>query len=297
MTASSDGNDVSPADRVLLRVRHGDVPSSPPPDLAAFCAPIADARLGHDWELTDDALAFGDRRVVLRYADWRESWEQAWTLGASDMLAVLRDMFLSSADTLSDDGRRLLDMLCLTTPEWPGVQLPLHDLIRLDDVMQIVRHDLHGRGRVGFGVVDATPGSTRVGLLRAWVGTGTGIVLSSANGVSVVVDDEGIGIRFADGRPALVGVENVDITGESTIVSGREGTSSLDPLEARPLHWLIPESVAWRVRIVPAVVAWADAFSGVSDARQIAAALGCGATLLRVPMWARPTQRRASDRT
>ncbi len=285
-TVAQDGgsSEVRPACHVHLRVRHGDPPPSPPDDLAAFCIPVTDTAVRDEWQLTDDAIAFGDRRIIARYADWRATWEQSWTLGALDMLAILRHTIIEVTNTLSVSGRRLLDTLCSIDPASPGVPVPLSDLVHLDEVMQIVRHDVHARGGGGFGAIDTTPGTNRVGLLRAWVGTESGTVLSSVDGIAVRVDHHGLGIRFADDRPEIIGIESVKLVEESTIVDAATGPAVLGPNESRAIAWLIPESAGWLVRSVPEVVVWAEAFAGVSDARRLAGALDRGAVLHLEPL-------------
>ncbi len=278
------GDEVRPACHVQLRVCHGEPPAAPPDELAAFCVRVADAAVRGEWSLTNDAIAFGDARIISRYAEWRSTWEQSWTLGALDMLAILRRRILEVTNLLSASGGRLLDRICAIDSSSPGVPVALSDLVHLDEVLQVVRHELHARDGVGFGAIDTTPGTNRVGLARSWVGTEAGTLLSSVDGVSVRVDHHGLGVRFADDRPDVVGVESFQLVGESMVIETATGPTVLGPNESRAVAWLLPESVGWRVRPVPEVVVWADAFAGVADARKLASALGRGAVFHLAPL-------------
>lgn len=260
-------------------MRHGEVPREPPDDLIAFCIPVGESNDVVNWSLTDDSIAFGDHGVVGRFAEWRSSWEQAWVIGATDMLAIFASTAGGEPDRLSVRQRCLISRLCCTEHAAHGRSFSPIDLADLDDALQTLRNVIHERGGAGFGAVDATPGSRRVGLLRSWVGTPDGTVLSSANGVTVRVDLEGLGLRFDDGRPTLGGITSVELIEASTVVETAAASAVLDAREARSIGWLIPESVNWRVRSLPEAVVWAHTFAAVSDARRLAASLDREAVL------------------
>jgi hypothetical protein len=85
----------------------------------------------------------------------------------------------------------------------------------------------------------------------------------------LVVIDQATGLR------RLTDVVEADLRGEVVVVTNRVGESiELEAAAARPLAWIVPASVRWRVRPIPEIVVWSALFSRLPDALRVGVTTG-----------------------
>jgi hypothetical protein len=71
----------------------------------------------------------------------------------------------------------------------------------------------------------------------------------------------------------ITDVVETDLRGEVVVVTNRSGeTIELEAAAARPLAWIVPTSLRWKVRPIPEVVVWSGLFARFPDALRVAAA-------------------------
>ena len=262
---------VPPSRFVSASVVYDDVPEHPPEDLVAFLrlADPTDPRRG--WKLTEDAIAFGDRDLVARMAAWQETFMKSWPLGQRSMLRLLRDLVHQEMESVTDRGRHLLDTLCGHRPELVGARIDVESFVHLDTVLQSVRSMINQAGRLGFGAIDTTPGSSRTGLLRAWSCALGEHVLAADASCTVSIGRDGLRVELGTGQPAISEIQEVSFSGDEASLVTPTDVHDLPSKAVAPLAWLIPEATSWRIRSVPESVVWADTFAGVADGCDFAA--------------------------
>lgn len=266
---------VVPSADVWAVVRWHELPAAPPDDLLAFTV-----RVGDEWVLTDDAVAFAERDVIERFTTWRSSWDRTWVLDPLSSLERLVDF----AEAVSPS---LFSMRCARgfasgedVAFGPEVHAHVvHDLERLADAVR-------RRERLGFGLVDTTPGAQRIGLARAWPEWGGDELLAACDGVEVHYRPaHGLVLQLGATDDSVIGssdsivVEQATSDGHEWTVSGPAGDRRLDHRAGRPLAWLVPNATGWRVRRVPEVVTWARTFTRLRSALEFATAQGRPVTL------------------
>lgn len=270
MTVAQD-QVISPSRFVFANVIYDEVPEQPPDDLVAFLRRTDPDDPLRGWKLTEDAIAFGDRELVARMAAWQETFMKSWPLGQRSMLRLLRDLVQDEMDTLTERGRHLLDTLCGHRPELVGARIDVESFVHLDTVLQSVRSMINQAGRLGFGVIDTTPGSNRTGLLRAWSCALGGHVLAADPSCTVSIGHDGLRVEPGAGQPAISEIQEVSFTGDEVSLVTPNDVTDLPSTAVAPLAWLIPEATSWRIRSVPESVVWADTFAGVADGCDFAA--------------------------
>ena len=100
-------------------------------------------------------------------------------------------------------------------------------------------------------------------------------LLAADRSTAVVVDptDGLLVIDRATGDRRIADVVETDLRGEVVVVTNRLGdTIELEAAAARPLAWIVPTSLRWKVRPIPEVVVWSAVFSRLPDALSVAAA-------------------------
>ncbi len=260
---------IVPSADILAIVRHAEPPSTAPHPLAPYVVRVGVDPV--DWVLTDDVVAFATGDVTQGFAEWRSTWERVWTLDSAlsigRLLALAREL---------DLGTRLEAVLNRHLTDDEDVVLPpdaqpvvMEQLTRLAETIR--ERDAHG-----FGIVDRTPDTERVGLARAWPACGESEIVAADQHTEVRFQPD-IGLVVATGtgpdRVVIAAVDDVRLDGNTYIVSGSGLTISLDPGHGRPLSWLMPGSTEWRVRRIPEIVAWARTFGGLEEAHRYASGL------------------------
>ncbi|HWL44752.1 MAG TPA: hypothetical protein VNQ73_17555 [Ilumatobacter sp.] len=261
---------ILPSPPVVAVVQHDHPPLRPPSRLAAFVTPMMVQGALADWRATDDMVAFADPGVIAQYAAWRATWEQTFEL---DSLASLHRLTSVAGEF---DGAAAAPLAELAAADFETVVEParLAELVAaLATVAAAVRH----RGRSGFGVVDATPGSRRVGLVVAWSPdaspAATPEVLAADQYLAAELAADGVRLVPAGSAP-LDAVAEVAVGERLVRVTHAAGTAEIAAEHGRPLAWLVPGAALWRVREVPEVVVWARTLAGVEAAARAAGALG-----------------------
>lgn len=262
---------VVPAPDVVMVVRHAEPPGEPPDELVPYVVPKVFEGEILDWQLTDDALAFGEYSVPSRFAAWRAEWERWWLLDPTSTIERLVD---AAAE------------LCGSEPAGPLVELAASGFesvvepAAFDDLVHAVervRDAVRERGAEGFGFVDATGGAGRTGLARTWSGQ-RGSEVIAADDHLVVAMDPAAGLSATelldDGTRTITAITQVDMLGDEVVVTTPDGDVRLPPEHARPLAWLVPGAGVWRVRRVPEVVVWARTFVAIEEACRYATVLG-----------------------
>lgn len=248
-------------------VRHADPPAQVPIDLAAFVHPVGVDGETADWRLTDDVIAFGEPDVVDRYVTWRSGWERCFMLDPAASIARLADV---GEEVLGADAAEPLTALVADGFERVVEPVGLPGLVRVVDELGDA---LRRRDASGYGVVDATPGTTRVGLLAGWSPPSVPQVLVADDRLRVVLAVDGLRVEPA-GRQVIVGVRQVTVIDDLVRIEHAAGVVDLEAARARPLTWLAPGAAVWRVRPVPEVIVWARTLSGIEEAARHGGALG-----------------------
>jgi len=229
-----------------------------------------------DWSLVPSAIDIG---TIEAFRTWRTTWRRTWPLGPISNVASLRRV----AERLGCDvGAGLRDVIERSTHASGGdVEVDPARATGLVDDLERVRGALAAqRPAAGgaFGIVDETPSRSRShGLVRAWANEPVEVVLAASPVTALLTrGDDGLvllhdGPRFG----SFPRVADVDLLGDHVVVTGDGGRRlELAPEAARPLAWLAPRSVRWRVRDVPLVAVWATLLTGLPDAVRVAAAHG-----------------------
>lgn len=231
-----------------------DVPHSPADSLAPYVVRVATSG-GHDWVLTDDAIAFGADLVVQHYLAWRSSWVREVELDPLTSLLVLADV-LDGGEIAATWGN-----------DWvAGRATPVPDPALLADCLGVAHETITARSHTGWGFVNATPGRPTTGLVRAWSPAGGSHVLAATSEVRVTIEREaGVCVYLAatsDGRrhDHVIGVDEVVVHDDGVDVIAASGELALDHRQGRPLAWVVPGALRWRVRAVPEVLVWAKTF-------------------------------------
>jgi hypothetical protein len=230
------------------------VPTAPPDSLAPYVVRVATPS-ADDWVLTDDAIAFGADLVVQHYLGWRSTWVRELELDPLTSLLVLADVL--------DDGE--------TAARWgndwfAGRSTRVSDPAFLADCLAVAHETVLARGETGWGFVNATPGRPTIGLARAWSPAGGSHVLAATAEVRVTIEREaGVCVHLDDPsddrhRDHVVGVDEVLVEEDAVHVIAASGRLELDHRQARPLAWVVPGAMRWRVRQVPEVLVWAKTF-------------------------------------
>ena len=262
-----------PSPPVVATVRHDHPPLRPPADLVPFVEVVDHDGAIADWEMTDDAVAFGEPAVFEQYVAWRATWERVWVL--DPLISVVR-LVTAAAEFDSSSGARRLGEL---SGGGRGIATGAARVVEPDGLgplqaaLAAVNDAVRERGSLGYGVVDATEGVQRVGLAAAWSPGPTPELLAADEWMRVELDAGGLRICPAGG-PALDAVSEVAITGERVRIAAATGVTEL-PLERTvPLGWLVPGAARWRVRSVPEVLVWARTLAGIEAAARYAVPRG-----------------------
>jgi hypothetical protein len=271
-----EGWSLLPPAEIVATIDLAPVPQIPYASLRHALVPVRDpaGRLV-DWEVAASTL--DDPEVVAAYWDWRRRWKQQWPIGpVSNVAALVRATELMGHPL----GVELGDLL----PRLSATQAQdVHWAPGDDDAacaeIEALRVALVDTVEVGpgAGIVDHTPGPGRGhGLSRSWVMDDVEQVLAASSITTVLVrPDEGLVVRYTGGVPVTVTwVSDVDLLSEPAVVVSDDGTRlELSPEAARPLAWLVPRALVWKVITVPVVLVWAQLLTNLPEAIRAARAI------------------------
>ena len=269
----------------------------PPSDvtLSVEIAPVPDIALASlrervvavrdlDGSLVDWALAPGEvhqHGFAVEYAAWRQTWRRSWSVGPVTNLVSLRAYAHELDDDLVTD---LDDVLARTIGgHESGVEVPFDQLRAFAEDLAMVRLALSVEDRTGHGIVDdmAQAGHS-AGLARAWAPPSTEVILAATPNTAVVLRPA-TGLTVLHSGPqfeAFEDVVSVDLRSDPVTLVDADGTSfDLLADDARPLAWLVPQSLRWHVRPIPLAAVWAPWFSAWDAAIELAESLGGVCTL------------------
>ena len=126
-------------------------------------------------------------------------------------------------------------------------------------------------------IVDQTPRQrATVGFSRTWSTPAEPLLLAANSATAVIVDpiDGLVVVARATGVRRIADVVDVDLRGDVVVVTNRHGESiELEGAAARPVAWIVPTSLRWKVRSIPQVVVWSALFSRLPDALRVASAM------------------------
>ena len=150
------------------------------------------------------------------------------------------------------------------------------DVADLLTQLDAVRAAIAGEGREGTAIVDQTPRRrSTVGFSRTWTTPAEPELLAANTTTAVLVDptDGLVVVEQATKLRRITDVVETDLRGEVVVVTNRSGeTIELEAAAARPLAWIVPASLRWKVRPIPEVVVWSGLFARLPDALRVAAA-------------------------
>lgn len=268
---------VLPPAEILAVVDLAAVPEIPFAALRSSLVPVRDddGRLT-DWTML--ASAMEDPEAMATYWQWRRRWRTSWPIGPVPNITALVRV---AAEIGHRVGPRLGDLLgALQGVEREDVHWSCEhadDLLLELDTLRLALVDTIEAGP-GAGIVDETPGPTRVtGLARTWVPDDVEQVLAATGTTAIVVRPwEGL-VLMHDGPHfrAFPNVVHVDLLDDPAVVTDDEGRRlELSPDEARPLGWLVPRALRWHVRTIPLVTVWTALFVGLPEAVTAARTVG-----------------------
>ena len=268
----------------------------PPPELAAIVriAAVPDipfASFAHalqpkldeegelvDWVLTsavlDPAPAVG---VSVRdHWDWRRCWEQRHWLGPVTNAVALVTHTGRLAGNLDSPLDELLPMDAVLAGR--DADVVVGELEQALASIATARRLVNTGGGIGLGFIDDTPRRrARQGLARTWSPNDGDEVLAAAARTRVVADPApGLTVEHhgETGR-RTVSLQRVDFTGDEVVLFGPAGVQTRIPQsDARPLGWLVPGALRWRVRPVPLPLVWGSLIDGLEAAVSVATAHG-----------------------
>lgn len=271
------GSITVPSAEVLAVVRHAPPPDHAPPDLVPYVIAVGDGDEA-DWNLTDDALAFGEVDVPRRFSEWREGWTRTWTLDPFESIVRLGGLARELLPTAGTEVSSIEHLLLRHLTVGGSVSLPASQHGVLSSELEQLADVVRDRDATSYGVIDTTEGTERTGLARAWPAHGEpGVVASDAHLEVVYRPESGLMLRVLDLDPPreISPIEEVVFDDEQVHVSsGGDHHVALATDRARPLAWLVPGSGQWRVRPIPEIIAWASTFGGVEESCRYASSLG-----------------------
>ena len=261
---------VFPPPSLIARVIVGPVPDIPLASLAAFIEPVVDDE-GRvvDWVFRRDGSY--DAVDLKTYAEWRGSWERAWDLGPATNLQSLQRVV-----TDMDDVPRVAALLAGLVAQPEAERIEPSTVTDLITQLEAVRAAIAGEGREGTAIVDQTPRrQSVVGFSRTWTTPAEPELLAANTTTAVLIDptDGLVVVERSTGARRIAGVIETDLRGEVVVVTNRWGeTVELEAAAARPLAWIVPAALRWKVRPIPEVVVWTGLFALLPDALRVAAA-------------------------
>ncbi len=258
---------------------------APAPEIAlASLRPVVTQIRDHDGQLVDWAIDVTslleqdpDSALLGEYRAWRHTWRREFSIGPISNIITLLD---ESATIEYDDQRRLDALLQhVIAADGATVAVAPQAAEAVIDDLQSVRLALSVDERLGTGLVDDMPASTRsVGLARTWAPPRHESVLSATPVTSVLLrPDEGL--VLVHGEPPMattfIGVTAVDMRADSVLILNNRGSSMrLTQSDARPLGWIVPRSLRWHLRPIPLVTVWTLLFDGLGQALRVGADRG-----------------------
>ena len=269
-----------PPAEVVLSAAIAPTPDIPLASLRDVVVPIHDAA----GELTDWTLAPGEIQrhgLAHDYASWRQTWRRTWQVGPITNLVSLRGYVRElDADLVVD----LDDVLARTLAAHDvGVWVPLDQLVRLRGELAITRLALSVDDRTGVGIIDdMADAGRRAGLARTWATPTTEVILAATPETAVMVrpKDDLVVLHGGPEFASFDHVVSVDMRNDPVIIRDAAGQSFTLAAElARPLAWLVPQSLYWHVRAIPIAAVWASWFAAWDEAIGVARDLEIGLTV------------------
>lgn len=244
---------VQPADDLWAVVRTAPPPEHAPEPLAAFVV-----RRGGDWALTADVVAFGHSDIIADYLAWRDGWTSTRSLTTPANLARLASWFARS------ESCRVLESVVADLDVGDDAEIPFSMVPELSDELSRLRRRLADDDGFGYGIVDASPGTTRAGLVRSWPSFGEPETISARRDVRIeLVPTIGLIVRVGPGEPPVAPLGTAEATEDGWRITGGDRRVELGRREAQPLAWIVPGSIHWRVRRIPNAVVWAALLAGM----------------------------------
>jgi hypothetical protein len=283
MTGPSDGASerfvVHPPAELAAIVRIAAVPDIPFASFAHALQPKVDDE-GElvDWVLSSAVLDPAPARgvSVSDYWAWRRCWEQRHWLGPVTNAVAL---VAHTARLAGDQSGPLADLLP-TEALLAGADadVVVGALERALASIATARQLVNNGGGNGLGFIDDTPRRrARAGLARTWSPIDGDEVLAAAARTRVVADPTpGLTVEHhGDTGRRTIALQRVDFTGDEAVLFGPGGVETRIPQnDARPLGWLVPGALSWRVRPVPLSLVWGSLIDGLEAAVSLSAAHG-----------------------
>lgn len=266
---------VLPSMEVVASVRHAEPTADVPDELVAFVLPVyADDRLA-DWQLTNDAIAFGEPTVVRTFDEWRAGWQKSLVLDSVSNLACLVDIATGLPDVAGEFATTTLARVVAGVGDGSPITVEAAAAHDLATSVELVRDAIRNRNETGFGFVNATPGHDGRGLARAWSPARGSELLAADDNLAVTMHPaSGLHVDVVDGD-RVAGVTRVEFADDEVRVHHDDpgGVLTLDPGRARPLAWTVSNATVWKVVAVPDVLVWANTFGRLVESCQYAAAV------------------------
>jgi hypothetical protein len=268
-----------------------DAPDAAPESLVPFVSPVVENGRARDWVLTSDVIAIADVSVPGRYSQWRSTWMSAWMLEPDTSLRRL--LALASESFADEELTQWCTSIEAALASDRGCVVDDGDLAALRAQSEQLRDLVRERDESGYGIVDATPGRSASGLAYGWSSYGGPELVASNSDMQVwMTPDRGLVVTIADprgsGRRLDIDVTEMTIVDDVVVVESTDATWELSSKTARPLAWLVPGALRWRVRKVPEVIVWSKTLSLLPECIDLAREQGRPVWLGSPPRWAGP---------
>lgn len=138
---------------------------------------------------------------------------------------------------------------------------------QIDTTREFVREylaHLRANGNEGIGVVESSPTACRTGLLASWASEPSPVELASSESASVWIDGVELTLRYSDGTEPVIDVCSFQLGIDGGIITDGAGNDyALGEDATNALGDLTAGATAWRKRLVPEVLVWANVLAGL----------------------------------
>lgn len=255
-------------DQPLVASVWSDPPEVPPRPLVPYVLPVVENGRLRDWAPTSDVIAFADVTVPHQYAEWRSTWVSAWMLDPSN--SARRLLALAAESTPEKDLAVWRRSISSALGSDRGGWVRHDDLVSLESESELLRVLVRERDEIGYGIVDATSGRVAPGLAYAWSTFGGPELIASNDQMKVwMTPDRGLVVTLAPGdandRPIDIEVIEVAYVEDVAVIESHDSTWEISLDRAKPLAWLVPGALRWRVKQIPEVIVWSKTLTSLPE--------------------------------
>ncbi|MFK7918456.1 MAG: hypothetical protein AB8G14_10290 [Ilumatobacter sp.] len=234
-------------------------------------------------------VGYGATAIYLSTSDSNESAPDQSTsasagahrIGTVRLLSDLDDLLSGAGIDVDDAALQLLDRLREAPDGLDDDSVELHELQAAYDVVRSLLRQAQAQQVEALGLVDVSPGARRTGLLRSWPKASNLFGLAQRGAAAVRQNDLQLDLYFSDGRTPIHDIASFSFGAEGGQITTATGESlSVDRDTTRALCDVADGATAWRVRVVPAAIVWAELLEGLELAADAVRASGQPAVIM-----------------